>query len=465
MIRRRLNYVGFCLRLVMLSLPFLAFALAGYVRFISGILPLRSSETDAAPYFGLLLFTTVVWAVAIDHFGLSQVDEVFAATGKTRRLLSASVATYAAVMAVTFFYRDVSFSRLFVFLSAVALLLLGWTTRIAFRVLLDWDRRNENRSVRVLVVGADEFAGKVARRLVDGQVMPCTIAGFVRLPGQEVRAEGRPVFEMEEASKLALGNGIDDIVVAIPPGRFGELPEIATKFEPLCVPQRAVLDLGEGVSIREKVFDFGGIPMLDLRATPADSVDYCVLKRAFDVVFSLVAIVLSAPLMALIALAIKLTSDGPIFFVQDRVGLNGKIFRMYKFRTMRMGTPEENDTRWTTTDDERRTKLGAFLRRWNLDELPQLFNVFRGDMSMVGPRPERPFFVQKFLQEVTKYNTRHYLKVGITGWAQVNGWRGDTSIARRVEYDLYYLRNWSLTFDLQIILLTALRMFSSKNAY
>ena len=169
--------------------------------------------------------------------------------------------------------------------------------------------------------------------------------------------------------------------------------------------------------------------------------------------------------MLLIAVAIRLTSPGPVLFVQDRVGLNGRLFRMYKFRTMKAGGPTDSDTEHTTANDPRRTRLGAFLRASSLDELPQFFNVLRGDMSVVGPRPEMPYFVKKFQYEVVQYNTRHYLKVGITGWAQVNGWRGDTSIAKRVECDLHYLRNWSLWFDIRIICATLWRGFFSKNAY
>src|SRR5262249_7594948 len=171
-----------------------------------------------------------------------------------------------------------------------------------------------------------------------------------------------------------------------------------------------------------------GLFLLDLRATPAESVVYLILKRGFDVLFSTFALIITGPLMSLIGLAIHITSPGPIFFTQERVGLNGKKFRMYKFRTMNVSETSESDTRWTTQHDPRRTRLGAFLRRSNLDELPQFFNVLKGDMSVVGPRPERPYFVHKFLQDIEKYNTRHFLKVGITGWAQVNGLRGDTSI-------------------------------------
>jgi exopolysaccharide biosynthesis polyprenyl glycosylphosphotransferase len=205
--------------------------------------------------------------------------------------------------------------------------------------------------------------------------------------------------------------------------------------------------------------------MLDLRPTLAETGPYLFQKRILDVAFSAIIVSVTLPITLLIALAIKLSSRGPIFFVQERVGLNGRVFRMFKFRTMKVGRPEEGDTRWTCEKDPRRTRVGTFLRKTNLDELPQFLNVVRGEMSIVGPRPERPFFVERFLKEFDRYNSRHLFKAGITGWAQVNGWRGDTSIAKRVEYDMYYLRNWSLTFDLQIITMTLLRMFTSRNAY
>jgi exopolysaccharide biosynthesis polyprenyl glycosylphosphotransferase len=209
----------------------------------------------------------------------------------------------------------------------------------------------------------------------------------------------------------------------------------------------------------------GGIHMLDLQPTLAETAPYLFQKRIFDIVLSSLIVLATLPLTLVIALAVKLSSRGPIFFVQERVGLNGRVFKMVKFRTMRVGSREEGDTQWTCADDPRRTAVGAFLRKSNLDELPQFFNVLKGDMSIVGPRPERPHFVEKFLEEFDRYNFRHTFKAGITGWAQVNGWRGDTSIAKRVEYDLYYLRNWSLTFDLQIITMTLLKIFNSKNAY
>jgi exopolysaccharide biosynthesis polyprenyl glycosylphosphotransferase len=226
-----------------------------------------------------------------------------------------------------------------------------------------------------------------------------------------------------------------------------------------------VIDVGEEVDSRQRLFTFGELLMLDLQTTYAESTLYVVLKRAFDLVLSCAVLLLGAPVFGLIALLIRLSSPGPVFFVQERVGLNGKLFPMFKFRTMAVSLQSDSDTRWTVKNDPRCTPLGRILRRTGLDELPQFFNVLKGDMSVVGPRPERPLLVQRFMQSVGSYNRRHFLKVGITGWAQVNGWRGDTSIDKRIEYDLYYVRHWTLSFDLLIVLLTLVGGFTDKNAY
>jgi Undecaprenyl-phosphate glucose phosphotransferase len=445
-------------------MPSASFVVAACIRFSFPPSLAPSGDIDPVPYFGLLLFTTLVWSIAAEHFDLTDVEGLFTAGGKTRRLFTACVLTYASIMAATFFYRGITFSRLFVLLDGVALFFLAGITRLVFRVILDRNHQNGNR-VGILIIGADSHADRAARLLLAGQVMPCRLVGFVRLPDQTVEVKSARVYELDEIKNLAATNGIDDVVISLPLARWGEIPGLLSNLESLCVPIRAILDLGEGVLVRNKLFDLGGVMMLDIRTTPAESVPYLVVKRVFDVLFSISVLILTAPLMALIAITIRLSSPGPILFVQQRVGLNGRSFKIYKFRTMRVEDRTESDTRWTTPNDPRRTAFGAFLRRMNLDELPQFFNVLKGDMSVVGPRPERPYFVQKFLQDNSHYNSRHYLKTGITGWAQVNGLRGDTSISKRLEYDLYYLQHWSFTFDLQIVLLTFLRIFSSQDAY
>jgi len=464
MIRSRLSFVRLYLRILTLLLPACAYFIAVKVRFGFNFLLSRSAPAGLPSYWGILLLTTIVWAIAAEESELWNVEQLYAPGGKTRRLIEALAFTYAVVMAVGFLYRQASYSRVVIAVSAVALFVLATVTRIAFRVSLELLRKDGRNEVKILVVGTDRFARRVGTSLLHGEVLPCRIMGFVRLPDQEIAVDG-PVYELDQIPVFSNGNSINDIIIALPAARLSDVQRIAPALEKLCVPTRVVIDLGEGVFLRDRLIDLGGIHMLDLRPTLAETGPYLFQKRIFDVAFSLLVLLLTLPITLLIALAIKLNSRGPVFFVQERVGLNGRVFRMFKFRTMSVGSREEGDTRWTCEKDPRRTTIGTFLRKTNLDELPQFLNVLHGDMSIVGPRPERPFFVERFLEEFDRYNSRHMFKAGITGWAQVNGWRGDTSIAKRVEYDLYYLRNWSLTFDLQIITMTLLRLFRSRNAY
>ena len=464
MIRSRLSYVRFKLKILTLLLPACSYFIAVKLRFGFNLFYSHTGPGSLPSYWGIVLLTTIVWAIVAEESGLWNVEQLYAPGGKSRRLLEAIAFTYAIVMAIGFLYRNASYSRLVVGMSALALFVLATATRVFSRVILGFLRKDGRNEVRILMVGTDRFARRVATSLLHGEVLPCRVVGFVRLPEQEIAVEG-PVYETDQIPNFSNGHSIDDIVIALPATRLIEIQQLAPALKRLCVPTRVVIDLGEGVGIRDRLIDLGGIHMLDLQPTLAETGSYLFQKRAFDLVLSVLILFISAPIFLLIAIAVKISSRGPVFFSQERVGLNGRVFRMLKFRTMRTASKEEADTRWTSENDPRRTIVGAFLRKTNLDELPQFFNVLKGDMSIVGPRPERAYFVERFLAEFDRYNFRHTFKVGITGWAQVNGWRGDTSIAKRVEYDLYYLRNWSLTFDLQIITMTLLRMFNSKNAY
>jgi Undecaprenyl-phosphate glucose phosphotransferase len=464
MIRSRLSYVRFYLKGLTLILPACAYFIAVRLRFGLNLFFLRHPPAGLASYWNILLLTTVVWALAAEEFGLWNVEHIYAPDRKSRRLLEALSFTYIVVMATGFLYRGASYSRLVIAISAVSLFCLATAARIAFRVFLEFLRKKGKGEVRILIVGSDDFASRVATTLRHGEVLPCKVVGFVHLPGQEIAVDG-PVHEAHQIPTFSNGHSIDDVIVALPTNRLSEVQTLAPALEKLCVPTRMVIDLGKGVGIRDRLTDLGEIHMIDLRTTLAETDPYLFQKRIFDVGLSVIVLILALPISLLIALSIKLTSPGPVFFTQERVGLNGRVFQMLKFRTMQRSSREESDTRWTFADDPRRTTVGTFLRRTNLDELPQFLNVLKGEMSIVGPRPERPHFVEKFLTEFDRYNSRHMFKVGITGWAQVNGWRGDTSIPKRIEYDLYYLRNWSLTFDLQIISMTLMRIFNSDNAY
>jgi Undecaprenyl-phosphate glucose phosphotransferase len=460
--RRFVNYCHFYLRVVTYALPFLSLGAARYLLRLVGH---PKTGIDQYNYFNLLLLTTVVWAIVSEYYRVTSVQELFRERTGVQAAFPACAATYAMLLGVLFFFhlhRDLS--RAFWGLSGMALLFATLAMRAVFRTLVRNHSGLRNLS-RVFVVGADRFARRATHRLIRGPLAFCRVMGYLSLSGQTIAVDDAPVYSLQQITERMSRNDVDEIIIALPPNRFSEIPEIVKTMERFCLPVRAVLDLGDHMLIRERLFQFGRLQILDLTATPTELVRYSLLKRAFDLTFAAVAILLASPLMAVIAVLIRLTSPGPVLFVQDRVGLNGKLFRMYKFRTMRVSDSLESDSRWTTRGDPRRTPLGVFLRKTSLDELPQFFNVLKGDMSVVGPRPERPRFVGKFLNEVARYNSRHRLKVGITGWAQVNGWRGDTSIRKRVEHDLFYLQNWSFAFDLRIIFLTIFPRYRNRNAY
>jgi Undecaprenyl-phosphate glucose phosphotransferase len=445
-------------------LPILAFRLGWWFWLVICKFIDRPVLYSPQGHLSQILFGTFVWAFVAQHYRVTSFDELFRERTGAKAASSACIATTFILLATLFFSRNDIFPRGLLVCDLATLFVLTILLHAVFRNLFR-SKAHLAKPTRLLIVGADQFASNTATRLKRLSFAPCEIAAHVRLPGQEVSVTGSRIYKLEELAVLTSEHGIDEAVIAIHPAQFPQIPKIIKALEHLCLPAKAVVDLGEGVVVRERLFQLGNIQMLDLTSTPTESLDYALLKRVFDFCFSGGVLVLTAPLFGLIALIIRLTSPGPVFFVQERVGLNGKPFRMYKFRTMRNGPKSESDTQWTTGGDSRRTAFGSLLRKTSLDELPQFINVFRGDMSVVGPRPERPHFVQKFLQEVARYNNRHALKVGITGWAQVNGWRGDTSIEKRVEFDLYYLQNWSLAFDLRIIVMTIFSGLINKNAY
>ena len=415
-------------------------------------------------HFNLILLCSFVWAFMAERYRVTRIDELFRERTGGKAATSAVVATGVVLLAVLFFSRDDVVPRGLFVCGIFVLFVLSLAVHAIFRAYIRKNREWGTPS-RILVVGADAFAHEAAERLERLSCAPCRVTGYVCLPGQEPAATASPVYRFDEIGGLNATGRFNEAVIAIHPAQFAQIPQIVEAMEKLSLPARAIVDLGEGIVVRERLFQLGRMQMLDLTRTPADSLDYALLKRVFDVAFSLTVLVLTAPLLILITALVRLTSPGPIFFEQDRVGMNGETFKMYKFRTMRVSPVTESDTVWTTEQDSRRTPIGAFLRKTSLDELPQFYNVLKGNMSVVGPRPERPYFAQKFLQHVARYNNRHCLKVGITGWAQVNGWRGDTSIEKRIEHDLYYLQNWSMSLDLRIIAITVMSALMHRNAY
>jgi Undecaprenyl-phosphate glucose phosphotransferase len=464
----RLKLYRLLIKLAVYPLPLAAFYLGLTLWAFSWSFFGRPADLSAYSRFTVPLLACFVWAFFAEHYKVTSVDELFRERTGTRGVVAACFATSTVLLAVMYFSRNAEFPRGFFVFSLAVLLVLAVLLRAIFRALCR-SHFEYASPTRLLVIGTDRFAQDAAARLQRLSFAPCRVAAFVHLPGQQVAVENCRVHELDElcapGSTEAVMQEVDEAVIALQPEQFYLIPGILRCLDHLCLPARALVDLGEGVVVRERLFQLGRMQMLDLTQTPADFLDYALLKRLFDVGFSAAVLLLVSPLLLLIALLIRLTSRGPVFFMQERIGLNGCPFAMYKFRTMRLAAASESDTRWTTANDSRCTPLGAFLRKTSLDELPQFLNVLKGDMSVVGPRPERPHFVHRFLQEVGRYNNRHCLRVGITGWPQVNGWRGDTSIDKRIEYDLYYLQNWSFLLDLRIIAMTVLSGLIHRNAY
>mgnify|MGYP000041795999 CR=1 FL=1 len=260
-------------------------------------------------------------------------------------------------------------------------------------------------------------------------------------------------------------NTLDEIVITLSIGEYANLEQIVAACEKSGVHTKFIPDYNNIIPTIPYMEDLQGLPVIHIRHVPLTSVFNATIKRMVDICGALFGIILFSPLMLLTAALIKLTSPGPIIYSQERIGLHNRPFKMFKFRSMEVQDPNKEKNQWTTPHDPRVTPVGRFIRKTSIDEMPQFFNILIGDMSLVGPRPERPLFVEKFKEEIPRYMIKHQVRPGLTGWAQVNGYRGDTSITKRIEHDLYYIENWSLGFDFKIMFLTIFKGFINKNAY
>jgi Undecaprenyl-phosphate glucose phosphotransferase len=319
---------------------------------------------------------------------------------------------------------------------------------------------------RVLIAGAGDLGRVVADKVLEHRELGFKVVGFIddRATGDHIGYRGIPLLGMlGDADDIIRRERIDHVYVALPLEEHVKMLGLVEATNREGVDVHVVPDLLQFIALRARLENLDGVPIISLNDVPLRGFN-SLLKRATDIAISGAALAGMAIPFALIAFIIKRTSSGPVFYTQERMGLDGKAFDVYKFRSMYQGAEDETGPVWARDDDPRCTPIGKWLRRFDIDELPQLWNVFRGDMSIVGPRPERPYFVQQFKHRIPTYMLRHKVKAGITGWAQVNGWRGNTSLEKRIEYDLYYIENWSVALDLKIMWLTLIRGFH-QHAY
>ena len=344
---------------------------------------------------------------------------------------------------------------------------LAYASRELVREVLERRWRAGIGLKRILIAGAGELGRLVADKILEHRELGYQIVGFVddRAAGDHLGYRGLPLLgTIREAAEISSREGIDHLYVALPPEQHVQMLELIETTSRECVDVKVVPDLLQVIALRARLEDLDGVPVININDVPLQGFN-TIVKRGIDVVISSGALALLSIPIGSIALLVKATSRGPVFYRQERMGLDGKTINIVKFRSMHHEAERDTGPVWARENDPRVTVLGKFLRRSNLDELPQLWNVLRGDMSIVGPRPERPHFVEQFKHRIPQYMLRHKVKAGLTGWAQVNGWRGNTSIEKRIEYDLYYIENWSVRLDLKIMWLTLLRGFFHKHAY
>jgi Undecaprenyl-phosphate glucose phosphotransferase len=459
----------------------LAWLLAYFLRFeadlVTGVIPVTKGVPELERYLLLLPAIAALWPAVLYFHGLyrlkrsrSRIDEFFAILFSVLIASGILLGTTLYVRVYHRFQPDVApqweFSQAVFGLFVVLDLLLLNLGRWCLRVYLERMWRAGHNVRRVAVAGTGELARSVAQTLVAHRELGYRVLGFLADAPEAAEDTGLPVLGgLDEVQHLVGRHHIDQIYVALPLEDHARLVKLIKDLSNECVDLKVVPDVVQYATVRAALDDLDGIPIISLNEVPLSGWNTMV-KRLMDVVVAFAALALAAPVLLLIAALIKLGGGrGPVLLRQERMTLDGRTFQIFKFRTMIDGAEKDTGPVFATPDDPRRTRVGIWLRRFNLDELPQLINVLLGHMSLVGPRPERPPFVAEFKQRIPQYMLRHKVKSGITGWAQVNGWRGNTSIEKRIEYDLYYIENWSLRLDLKILVLTLFRGFGQKHAY
>ena len=435
-----------------------AYAIRFYAMGARDIPPFRDYALQLVPIL-------VVWGFSFRAFDLYRPNRLGSHLSEWLDVAKASTLGVLVLVAVmTFAFRGYDYSRLAIGFFWVESIVAVSLSRAVFREALRFARRRGYNQRYALVVGGGETAAEVLRVLRRRPDVGIRVLGLlsdkVDTPGREAPRLGG----LEEIRSVLDRQQVDIVFIALPHTDYGRLTAVLNDIGDDPVDIHFVPDVVSLASLRGGVEEFETIPFIHLRESPLYGWNL-VLKRGFDLVFGTAALLAAAPAMLAITVLLKLASPGPVLYRQERMGVDGRRFPMLKFRTMGVDAEKETGPVWARPDDPRRTRLGTFLRRWSLDELPQLWNVLRGDMSLVGPRPERPSFVEEFRRRVPGYMLRHKVKAGITGWAQVNGWRGNTSIEKRIEYDLYYIERWSLGFDLKILVQTFWYGFRNRNAY
>ncbi len=446
----------------------IVFLMSWWLKFKSNLLPFESP----LPFSEYAVWGITYGVVAV---GVGFFIALYSPKRKKRfseevfKIMQVHVISIFILLSLLFFFKAVHVSRTFLIIYFVGSICLVSIYRYIVKISLKRLREKGYNKQFVLILGAGTLGRRFYENLLHHPELGFEAVGFLddytdrhELKHKHYKPIIGTIDELEDTLQRML---IDEVIIALPLDAHKKIGQIITTCEKAGVRTMIIPDYFDYLPSKPHFDNFAGMPLINVREIPLDELPNRLLKRTFDILFSLAAILITLPILIIVAIAIKLTSRGPIIFKQERVGLNRRKFMIYKFRSMKMMPEGASDTQWTTENDPRRTRLGTFIRKTSLDELPQFFNVLFGHMSVVGPRPERPYFVEQFKEEIPKYMVKHHIRPGITGWAQSNGLRGDTSIEDRIKYDIFYIENWSFLFDIKIILKTIVNGFVNKNAY
>ena len=370
-------------------------------------------------------------------------------------------------MAGWYAIKQIHFSRSMMAMFYVINIILSTISRSIIRSLLQYFRRKGYNLKYILLVGYSRATEEYINRINGNPQWGYVVRGILddAVPRGTVYRGVKVIGSIANLLYILPENKLDEIAITLSLNDYDKLEHIVDLCEKSGVHTKFIPDYNSLFPSRPYTEDLMGLAVVNIRYVPLTNTLNWVAKRIVDIVVSFIGLIVFAPIMLLAAIAIKGSSKGPIIFKQERIGLHNKPFEMFKFRTMEVQKPGTEKKGWTVKDDPRVTKVGKILRKTSMDELPQLFNIIKGDMSIVGPRPERPQFVEKFKEEIPRYMVKHQVRPGLTGWAQINGYRGDTSIKRRIEYDIFYIENWTMSFDIKIMFLTIFKGFINKNAY
>lgn len=449
-----------------------SYVFAWWLKFLSGILDHEVGVLSFEFYMRALLLIVPVYILLYYAFNLYTSKRVQGRRLEFSNIVMANTVglllMFAALFTLTSYnpqYRN--FSREMLFYFYVTNIVMEEIVRLLIRRFLRSIRRRGYNLKHILLVGysraAEQYIDRIQQNPQWGYnvrgVLDDNIARGTSYKGVKV------IGSIGNLNYILPQNSLDEIAITLGLEEYYKLEKVVAECEKSGVHTKFIPDYGNIIPTRPYTEDLLGLPVINIRYVPLSNTFNAFVKRCMDVVGSIVCIILFSPVMLLSAILVKATSKGPLIFAQERVGLHNKPFQMYKFRTMYVQTEEEEQKGWTKKNDPRVTGVGKFLRKTSLDEFPQLFNVLKGDMSLVGPRPERPQYVEKFREEIPRYMIKHQVRPGMTGWAQVNGYRGDTSIRKRIEHDLYYIENWTLGLDVKILFLTVFKGFINKNAY